>query len=297
MRGKDQSPKAAARLAAKKAYEQRLAQIERTFAKREKVFKIALRGFRPRKADHGKIIFIGTKGGRLGYNTSRKGFAVYVDTKGRKKPIRQRGRDKRLERIPTPRKITTIDVTRARSKRAKKQFLTARLNPVASRELRKKGKGISARGTRYAGTIKTDKFYAKSDSVEILSRDLVQAANKQRSKKDFLITIGMSVAEKNGKRHWIEIQRRFSRQDGQSADLADVKNYFGREIYAFLAKELSDRDLVLQGSARHIARLKENRGKPRDQWRKDGFLWQGHDQNDVKIEKIEYRIDQLKLGK
>lgn len=289
--------------AAKQAYKARLARIARTYADREKALKRALKTFRPRKSERGKIIFLGVRGGRIPASANRRGYAVYVNRAGKKQVVRQLTRDrKHVEKIPTAKKLSSIDVSRVRSKRAKQQFLTAHLNPIASKELRrktKKGKrGISSKGTRYAGTLQTDKFYENSDSVEIIAKELSRANNSQRSKRDFLITIGVAVREgKKGKLHWIELSRRFSRADKQEATEAECRAFLGREVYAFLARELSDRDLVLQGSARHIGRLKENRGNPRDEWTKDGFLWQGHDQKNVQIEKIEYRIDQLKIGK
>lgn len=278
-----------------------MAQIARKFDDRKTKLAAALKKFRPRKGDRGKIIFIGVNGGRLEYNSSRRGYAVYVDGKGRKIEIRQRNRNGEVEQTAIPRKITSIDISRARSKRAKADFLTARLNPIASKELRRKGrKGVTSRGTRYAGAFQTDKFYDKADCVTVMSEELAAASNAQRSKRDFLVTIGISVSEGKGKSrkfHWLELQRRFSRADGQEATVSECRQFFGREVYAFLARELSDRDLVLQGSARHIGMLKCNRGNPRNYWRKDGFLWQGHDQKNVRIEKVEYRIDQLKLGK
>ena len=176
-------------------------------------------------------------------------------------------------------------------------FLTARANPVAGRELRKKGKGISSKGTLYAGKLTTDKFYAKADCVAVLAKELCAASNSQRSKRDFLVTIGIHVHEASGARHWIETQQRFSRQDSQKADFYEVKEFFGRQVYAFLARELADRGLVLAGSARHIGRLSENKKRRRAAWTKDGFLWAGADCENVKIESMEYRFDQLILTK
>jgi hypothetical protein len=55
------------------------------------------------------------------------------------------------------------------------------------------------------------------------------------------------------------------------------------------------RGFVLEGSARHIGSLKQNRRKRRDKWTKDGFLWQGHDETDVKVVSVEYRFDHQTL--
>ena len=277
------------------------ARIERTYDEREFRLKAAVKTFRPRKSERGSIVFVGVRGGRIPHNSNRRGYAVYVDSKGRKNPVRQLSRDTgKVERIPIARRITALDVTRVKSKKAKRNFLTARMNPVARREIRraKGGKGISTRGTRYAGKFAADSFYTRSDSVEVLALELCKASNSQQSKRDFLVTVGIHVHEtKSGKRHWIEVRRRFSRKDGQIAEIPDVKDYFGQEIYAFMARELESRGLVLSGSARHVARLAENQGNEREVWTKDGFEWKGRDAENVKIESIEYRIDQLTLGK
>ena len=284
--------------ALKKEFEREQRRIKTKFGSRKERANEAFRHFKPRRADRGKILFIGPKGGRVPRHTSRKGYAIYVDGKGRKSLVRQRNRlTGRVERMAIPRKLSAIDVTRVRNKRAKRQFLQARLNPIARAALARKGRGISQRGTRYGGKIETTKFYEKADSVEIIAKALVAAVNGTRSKKDFLVTIGIALKDRDGKAHWVELQRRFSRQDKQKVLFEEAQQFLGREVYAFLARELAMRDLVLAGSARHIARLKDNRGQPRDEWRKDGFLWQGHDMQDVEIERIEYRFDQLTLSK
>ena len=295
---KPQSERAQLRAELKRRHAVELARLDRTLAGRKQKAKYAVQKFKPKRKDRGKIIIIGVRGGRLPANNNRRGYAVYINSKGRKIPIRQHSKiTGRLEKTAIPRRATSIDVSALRVKRAKKEFLVARTNPVAAGVLNRKGMGVSHKGTRYAGAISTDKFYAGASSVAALSRELVRAVNGTRSKKDFLVTIGLDVVDGLGKHHWISLERRFSRQDRQKAGLGDVQAFFGREIYAFLARELADRNLVLSGSARHIGMLKGNRGKPRHEWTKDGFLWQGHDMQNVRVEKLEYRFDQLTIGK
>lgn len=183
-----------------------------------------------------------------------------------------------------------------RSKKAKQKFLTQYLNPAIRGELRKNEKGLSKKGARFSGKLDADKFYTNADAVTVLARDLVKAVNSQRSKRTFLVTIGIHVRDGSGGFHWVETSQPINRADGQDINFREAKQYLGRVIYAFLARELSDRDLVLQGSARHIGSLKANKGKKRDKWEKDGFLWQGHDQKDVSVVGIEYRIDHQTLS-
>lgn len=258
----------------------------------------AFKKFRPKKADKGKIIFIGVRGGRLERGSAKRGFAVYVNTRGKKQIVRQLNRTTgRVEKTAIPRRINTIDVTRVRNKKAKKNYLTARLNPVARGALRRSKKELTGKGTRYHGKIKTNKFYEKSDAVVKIAKELVKAVRNTRSKKDFLVSIGLVVSDKEGKNHWIQLERRFSRADSQSVSHAEAQAFLGREVYAFLARELTMRGLVLAGSAAHVGRLKDNRGVERDEWQKDGFLWEGHDSENVKIQRVEWRFDQITFTK
>jgi hypothetical protein len=151
--------------------------------------------------------------------------------------------------------------------------------------------------TRYAGRLDAKRVDIASRAVTLLSRELVKAARGARSKRDFLVTIGIACKTRGGERFWIETSQRFSRMDGQPVTLAECRAFFGKQVYAFLARQLAARDLVMAGSARHISRLPENQGEDRDDWRKDGFLWKGHDKTDVSVSAVEYRIDQLTLTK
>lgn len=129
-----------------------------------------------------------------------------------------------------------------------------------------------------------------------MAKELVKAVNGQRSKRDFLVTIGLTVQEGNGRIHFIQTQARMGRADSQDLTEAEAIAFFGQVIYAFLARELSMRGLVMEGSARHIGRLKQNRGLDRDEWTKDGFLWEGHDAENVKVTSVEYRFDHQTLA-
>ena len=268
----------------------------------------AVSKFRPRKKDFGKIVMIGVKGARDADKRGRRGFAVYVNTKGRKIPVRQRSRATgKLEKAPHARKLSSVDITRVRSKRAKRDFLQTKMNPVAAgifrthkgtRHLKPGEKGdLPSRATRYAGRLDAKRVDIASRAVTLLSRELVKAVRGTRSKRDFLVTIGIACKTRGGERFWIETQQRFSRMDGQPVTLAECRGFFGFTIYGFLARALGERGLVMGGSARHVARLSENEGIERGDWRQDGFLWKGNSREDVSVSAVEYRIDQLTLTK
>ena len=289
----------------KREYEKASRTIARKFADRENQFRKAVKLFRPRRSDRGKVVFVGVKGGRDAAAAGRKGYAIYVARTGRKITIRQTSRGKLT--TPAAKHLSTIDVSRLRNKTARKQFLTAKANKIAGGVIRKiptrrdvsdlKKRTIPAGGTIYSGAIPAQSFYSGSTALDEMAERLKKAINSQRSKKTFLVTVGLVVKTKGGQLKFFSTQRRINRQDYQRADAADLKQFFGKEVYAFLAAELSSAGLVTAGSARHIARLKQNKGKPRRQWTKGGFLWQGHDQENCEVVKIEYRFDHLTFEK
>ncbi len=283
----------------KKASAARIKRIVRKHTDRGQKFKKAVSKFRPKKADYGSIVFINIDGKRGKKFSDRKGYAVYVNSKGKKKGVRQYNRETgRIEKDPPARRISSIDINRVRSKKAKAKFWRAFTNEVVSGKLENMDKRKKVpNSTRFSGAIDSSRIDGKSDAVKRLAKELAYASNITASKKDFLVTIGIHITDKDGKSHFVTTQQRFSRNEGQKATTAETEKFFAYTIYGFLANELAMRGLVLIGSARHIARLKQNKGKRRDKWTKDGFLWQGHDMQDVTIKKVEFRFDQLRLGK
>lgn len=266
-------------------------------ARRAKALSV-FRAFRPSKRkDGGRIVFVGLDGKRIVGRSNRRGYAVYVTRGGKKRLLKEYSRKTGAIITPKAKHLKNLDVTRSPSKRARKVFLTQFLTPSARGEIAKTKKGLSRKAVRFSGEIKTAKFYENSDSVDIIAKELAKASNKQISRKDFLVSIGVWLKDKEGTAHFVEINRRFARHDGQQVTAAECRAFLGREVYGHLANELQTRGLVLSGSAGHVRRLKENRGAERDEWTKDGFLWQGHDSLDCHILKVEYRIDQQSFGK
>ena len=279
--------------------------LRRKFSNREKKFRDAVKSFRPKKSERGKIVFIGANGKRGAGKIGRKGYVIYVTKTGKKQGIRQRSKGKVAS--PIARQLSSIDVSRVRNKTARKKFLTAQANAVSRGTIEKipekrtlkniSEKTIPKKGTIYAGETKAKNFWTGSSAVEILAKELQRCLNGQRSKKTFLVTIGLVVKTNDGTLRFFSTQQRINRQDIQKSHIDEMKQYFGLVIYAFLAKELAMSGLVMAGSARHISRLKSNKGKPRHKWQKDGFLWQGHDMNDCEVVKVEYRFDHLTFNK
>lgn len=268
--------------------------------KLEKILRTAINGFRPKKSERGSIVFINRSGKRG--KGGRVGYALYINRAGKKISIRQYDRKAgKIESVPKARKIGSIDISRVRNKTAKKEFLQSHINPVSAGSLRKirhSGKvmgkdkgGIETTGTRFAGKDSFDAIHTGSEAANTIGRELVKAFRTTKSNRDFLVTFGIHA--KRGKEHfWFETQRRIVRRDKQELTLAEAKQFIGHEIYAFIAKELLANGLVLAGSARYVSRLKENRGKDREDWTKDGFEWGGAGAENVTIENVEWRFDQ-----
>jgi hypothetical protein len=264
-----------------------------------------IKKFKPKKKDFGKIAFI-TRDGKHGEKTSRVGYVVYVDKKGKKSVVRQYQRkSKKLEKVARPKKITAVDVSRVRSKKAQRVFFAAKTNPIAQGKIEnskteklKPGElGTLPNGTRFKGGFKARAFYQDSKAVDTVAKELFKAVKTTLGKRDYLVSIGLTVSAENGETWFIKTERRFARREKQRIDLNEMKQFIGLEIYRFLARQLVELGLVLQGSAGAISRLPDNIGKERDGWEKDGFLWEGHDLRDVRIHNVEYRFDQLSFGK
>lgn len=266
--------------------------------------------FRPKKSDRGKIILLGAQGSRAAAGKNRRVIAIYVNTKGKKSVVRQYDRtEKKLEKFAKLRKVNSVDVSRVKSRRAQAKFLNAYSNRVAYgtlSEIPESGKSndavrsrkISCAGTRYCGQIFAKRIDRQSDAAKLIGKELARASNSTKSKRDFLVTIGISCqVVGTGETFFIVTRRRFARRDGQHTTNAEGIDFIGREIYGFLARDLQSRGLVMTGSATHIKNLPENKGvKNRHDWKKDGFLWEAHDSDDVKLVQVEYRIDQQTFG-
>lgn len=291
------------------------AQLQRQFAKQREEekqtilaskLKKALGRFRPKKSQRGKIIFI-TTDGKAHQRTGRVGFAVYVDSNGKKQPVRSYSRKaRRLEKIPAAKKLSSIDISRVRSIKAKREFLRTKLNAVSAGALErtrktgriKKGKEIHLPedGTRFAGALKTKAVDKTSAAVNKIAKELTSAFAKTKSNRDFQVTIGIHV-KRGSERFWFETSRRIIRRDSQKLILSEARAFLGLEIYAFLAQQLRDNGLVMSGSATHVERLPENKGKKVKDWTNHGKSWFGIGAQIVTVENVEWRFDHIAFGK
>lgn len=265
--------------------------LEQADAKSKKSLSKALAGFKPRKRERGSVVFIGREGSRLAAHKGRTGYAVYVDRKGRKHPVRQFDRQHlRVERVPRPRKVSEIDISRVRSKRAKKKFLEAHTNEIS--------RGQTFENSRYGFRRNFRRIDIESEFAEYAASELLKILHQQKSQdRNLALQIGVYAETPNGN-EFFETQLDSLPGDLRKAKLETIsldrlREFFGKQVYAFIAAEMAARGFVTAGSANYVKRLPENKGKARDKWTKAGHHWQGIGKQEIKIKSVEWRFLQL----
>ena len=289
---------------AEQLHRENIAHVQRVFQQREATLKTALTSYKPKKSERGKIVFVGLRGGKV-KKAAQKGFAIYVNRKGKKSAIRQKSRRTgKIEKFPIPRRLINVDVSRATSQTAKRKFLMTRLNPRARGAMRNlHRRKITGEGTRFFGEEKTARFFATggavSGSIKNLARELKAARDSVRSARgkiqgcEFMVTLGFAFQDKSGGHHWHEVSDKFSRQFGQPALPGELYHFFGMRIYREIARWLAQNGFVMAGSAGNVERRGENDGKAREDWTKDGESWTGRYKENIELTAIEYRFDLL----
>jgi hypothetical protein len=293
--------------AVRRESEKQIARIRRKHKAREVTFKTAISSYRPLKADRGKIVFITSKrlkNGKLQWKaspnrTSKKGFGVYVTRNGTKNAIKSyQSRVGEVERYPLAKRIERLDVSRVKSKKAKRVFYDRQIHAVASGDIKFRKNSLPTGGTLYEGKIKTDRIDIWSKTVEKLAKVLFEAARLNRHRLNFLVSVGIHIKSPTSNRSkFIEINKAFGRRHNQHTTIEECKKFFGLVIYAEAAQILEEAGQVLAGSAAHISRLSDNKGKKRRYWKKDGEEWLGRFSTDVELLAVEYRIDHRDIGK
>lgn len=248
--------------------------------RREDKARLAVRKFRPRKADRGRYVMVGTKGGRNPQEKGHKGFLVFIDRRGKKKLQEDYNKGYLARKIGE----MEIPILKTRNK-ARKEFLRAR------RVLMKSGRFV----VKGSGHLKMKGQYDFNDkTVDKLAKAIKKTIVAQRSKRRFLITAMVLVRLPDGKEKAYTVEVPIDKADHISIEIGGIRNFVRQKFYAFMARELAFDGYVTSGSANHIRRLKENEGLDRDDWTKDGQVWEGHDYETVRILTIEYRIEQIK---
>lgn len=253
---------------------------QRKHARQQQQAEKAARAFRPRKTDKGKIVFIGRDGNREASLKGRKGYTVFVDKHGKKSIIQNKKTGFKSSTISD----IELPVTK-KTRKAAKEFLTSR------RKLMESGRSV----IKESGTVKPKGPYDFSDKVAgKIAKGLSKTFKGQLSQRRFLVSANILIRREDGSHKVYTVQVPIAKPDHLAIREAGIMNFVKRKFYAHLARELAFDGYVTSGSANHVRRLAENEGKDRDEWTQDGDLWQGHDYETVKIEQIEWKIEQMR---
>lgn len=231
--------------------------------------------------------FINTSG-KLQNQKGKKGFLVYINTKGKKQLIESKDfKLKKISSLKLPGK-TKAQVKARKLFRYSRLELTGKVKTKNIEALRAKAQVISAQ--------KTAKFISRKNDfdpvVKVLGDDLSKVFKRHKSKRRYVIEafISVKLPEDNEVKIY-EISVDISKADHIAIDAGGVENFLRQKFYAELAQQLAFDGYVTTGSANHVRKLPENFGKEQDEWTKAGIPWQGrHDTEQVLIKSIQWRI-------
>lgn len=242
--------------------------------------------FRVRKADRGRLIMVGVSGQRDPQAKGRKGFLVYVTKTGKKQITRYGSKREWL----LAKKITDIEIPiRKNLRNAVREFQATRRVLVSKHRAAVKQRGSVGKIKGSGGNDFSEKV------VDKMAGSLGQAFRGQASQRSFLVSSNVLVNLPDGRKKVYQIQTPIARPDHLVIKVGGLKNFIRHKFYAFMARELAFDGFVTSGSANHMRRLKQNKGKTVSQWRQtDGEMWRGNESTIVKIINIEWKIEQIK---
>ena len=224
---------------------------------------------------------IGTRGQKDPQAKGRKGFLVYVSKTGRVRLVKG-GKPGEPFRA---RKFRELTAGAKNLRKQAKAFETSKLELTAQQKpIRKGGGKVATAGGAYDFS---DTIVAK------IASDVKTALESQASQRSMLISTNALVKKPDGDTTVISFQVQIDKQDHQAIGLGGIKNFVRRKFYTFMARQLEFQGLVTRGSANHVRRRPENRGKPRAEWiQADGQRWRGNESGIAEIKTLEYKIEQ-----
>ena len=262
--------------------------LKKADEKRAGKIKKIVSAFRPRKKERGSVVILDSKGARQAGNRGKVGYAVYVQRDGKKVVVRQYDRLKaKVEKYPKARRVSEIDVSRVRSKRAKKRFLEAHTSEIS--------RGAAIEKSRYGFRRKFRRIDIASGFAEFAARELLRILRGIRSTdRNLALEIGIYAETPDGIK-FFETQISTLPGDLRKAKISSIsveriREFFGRQVYAFIASEIASHGYVLAGSAQFVRNLPENRGKSRRRWTKGGHSWGGIGKKEITIKSVEWRF-------
>jgi len=278
---------------------------QRRHRQQEERARAQVRRFRPRKAERGSIVLVGTKGKRI--SGAQRGYAVYVTQTG-KKWILHSGAIKEPFKARSAGEVELPITTRFRKAR-EKFFGAARFTGPYPPDVRHARRVIREKRLAGAAAEKFKQFLSSGRGRGRVSADtttgglneaaIVKLARSLRKVtlhqfiRDFKIRV-LALYQRGGVKETMEFTIPFARADNDVVLIEGVENFVRLKFYAFLARNLAALGYVTAGSANHIRRLAVNEGLDREDWLDNmGESWSGIDLETVKLLSIEWKIEQV----
>lgn len=273
----------------------------------EEIAAGAVKRFKPSRSQWGTLQFVDTLG-RSGIAAKRrKGYLVYITSKGKKQLVRSKDEPLRASKIGSI-KPPLHKAMAAKTKEFQNTLLASpkpvRLADFKGRKTKsfmaehpeafeKQERGlIQGRGYLEPAS-KANDFDGKV--IGKMATSLRDTIESQASNRNFLLRANVLVRLPDGSQRVYTPQIGISKPDHIAIAKGGMKNFVRQRFYKAMAADLAFDGYVTRGSKNHIRRMSVNKGVT-DHWQlKDaqGGLWQGHDYSVVSIEAIEWRIEQL----
>lgn len=245
-------------------------------ARRVKAAGSAVAKFRPKKDDRGKLVFVNTKGQRA--QPGRRGFLVKITRTGKKRLVFERKKGlKSLRSFMQPK--TRVGWTGRRLYANKKALPPVRV--------------LKAGAVKLSHKIGSPTFNPSGNTFKALASDIRKVLLSVAGRRVFTVRVLAVVEIPGGGTKTIEIFVPIAKRSFSSVSLArEILPFVRQVLYGALARELARFGYVLKSSLNHIRGLKENQGRPKDEWvNKKGEKWQGADLQPVTIKRLEWRIE------
>lgn len=245
-------------------------------------YRRALRGFRARKSDRGRLVFLAAKDGkRVGKGYRGKVYPVYVTRIGTKKPYVEKARG---TKIPVAVGIRSIDPakfgTKGGRKAAERELYarTSRLvEPLTIRSKARRG-------------IDWDKRVV-GPAMDVMARFARANTGGFNAVLEWTALVAVSDGEGGqeyrtytGAVDWkLSMQQVAMLRKGMLPPQWLVP-IIQSKLYADVAQKIGESEFVTMGSALFVEMLPANEGLPRDQWRDArGRKWDKWDCRDVRL--------------
>lgn len=274
--------------------------------------------FRPRKTDRNSIVFVGRDGKREP-GKGRKGYAISVNTRGKKKLLKDYKKGfKPVKLIDLNIPLTQDNVAKVtKFYRGKRRVALGQptlpkqlIKPLSKRQREKLLKQESkkfqknvARNvedfgaiTKESGIIHPPRVNDFGDKVVgEISKSLKKAFDSSVGQREYIVTVLFLIrvpGERQDKVYEVVLQ--IGRPDHLEIEQGGIANFVYKKIYSLLAKQLAFDGYVTTGSANHVRHLKENEDREQGEWTKDHIAWESrHDTTTVHIQQIEWKIEQM----